>query len=83
MNLVCLTLFAEATRSHSFMKFWLKVSFGPGWNMKEPDFRHFDHISTLTSFDYEYFTDLSHFPLNVRIILPDISRHIYHKIHVL
>ena len=33
---------SEATKSPSFMKFWLKASFGPGWNMTKPDFRNLD-----------------------------------------
>ena len=46
MNLVCvsvcLSTFFSATKSTSFMKFWLKASFGPGWSMTKPDFRNFD-----------------------------------------
>ena len=37
MFVVCY-LFSEATRSPNIMKFWLKVSFGPGWVMTKADF---------------------------------------------
>ena len=30
---VCLFMFFSATKSPSFMKFWFKASFGPGWNI--------------------------------------------------
>ena len=39
---VCVFAFSEAAKSPSFMKFWLKASFGPGWSMTKPDFRNFD-----------------------------------------
>ena len=42
MNLVCLSMFFSATKSPSFMKFWLKASFGPGLVMTKPDFQNFD-----------------------------------------
>ena len=32
---VCLSTFFS---THSFMKFWFKASFEPGWNMTKPDF---------------------------------------------
>ena len=35
---VCLFAFSKATKSHSFMKFRLKASFEPGWNMTKPAF---------------------------------------------
>ena len=39
---VCLSTFFSATKIPSFMTFWLKASFGCGWNMTKPDFRNFD-----------------------------------------
>ena len=39
---LCVFTFSEPTKSPSFMKFWLKASFGPGWNITKPDFRNSD-----------------------------------------
>ena len=75
MNLVCLSVcprFFSATKSPSFMKFWLKASFRPGWNMTKPDFRNFDfygfygHFSCFLKcvflvFFRVFFENLSHF----------------------
>ena len=47
---VCMSVcprFFSATKSPSFMKMWLKASFGPGWSMTKPDFRYFHYITLL------------------------------------
>ena len=52
MNLVglsvCVSMFFSATKS--FMEFWLKASFGSGWNMTKPDFLIFNFLRILGAF---------------------------------